>query len=586
MKGKLKFDTSAIKSFFLSHGEKLGFALVAVCLLLFVAGAVGVTGYDKTPQQIMDLVAGAKAKLDPPDGPPPDPEAIKEDNGLTVSEEVARLREEIKDATKLHTTFGTTIWTPYLFEPKPKRGEPKLYPITDLLASVHNGAIQVQPNEVNPLLSRSVVGRRWVTITGLIPLKKQVEAYDEVFENAQLQLDNKDFPQYIYYNIEREELDTPNPTGEPNWSRVPLNLQLNVTPARDDRLPVPDQLWSGTGSEVVSTKFIIQDGRTPIAFPLPQLAYETFGEDEAHPPEIPIASVTQLQEEQEALLERMREREEGVAGIGGDVAREFEIAIIEEELLEEEIEEHGLFRFLDFNVEPGKFYRYRFRLQLYNPNFDLDLMYLQRVNLRDDPYLLTEWSEPSEVIGVPPDARPLLASVKPAPAGRVTMEPKAKVGIEFFFMETGDKLFEEYEVIRGKYLNYPEIELPEHITPLAYALKLAAIQQGAVGAADADPEDIEPPTVDFISDTTVLDMRGGARLPGRDLELTEPGELLLLSPAGTLVVRNELDDLDEFPVEEETAAAGVRRPGAGRDDDGGLFDEEDAGMYDDDDDDE
>ena len=51
---------------------------------------------------------------------------------------------------------------------------------------------------------------------------------------------------------------------------------------------------------------------------------------------------------------------------------------------------------------------------------------------------------------------------------------------------------------------------------------------------------------DLRTATVLLDIRGGQRLAGRSGKLTEPGELLLLSPSGRLLVRNELDDFEEF----------------------------------------
>ena len=50
----------------------------------------------------------------------------------------------------------------------------------------------------------------------------------------------------------------------------------------------------------------------------------------------------------------------------------------------------------------------------------------------------------------------------------------------------------------------------------------------------------------FRSDATLLDIRGGRSLSSKNKDLTEPGELLLLDPAGRLVVRSEMDDMEEY----------------------------------------
>jgi hypothetical protein len=53
MKVKAKFDVASIKTFFIEHGEKLAFAVVAVVFLLFTWGAVSreVLEADKQPDR-------------------------------------------------------------------------------------------------------------------------------------------------------------------------------------------------------------------------------------------------------------------------------------------------------------------------------------------------------------------------------------------------------------------------------------------------------------------------------------------------------------------------------------------------------
>ena len=262
-----------------------------------------------------------------------------------------------------------------------------------------------------------------------------------------------------------------------------------------------------------------------------------------------------------------------------------EIALEEEKLVP-----YALFRFFDLNVVPGKTYRYHFRLFFANPNYKVELKFLERDELRDAPYLLTEWSDPSDAVAMPRDAEILVASVKPPPAGRVTMEPKATIGITYFYMDTGDELFEENEVLRGQLLNFLERELPEGMAPVEDAAAggnwLDTFNPITVGKTAPKPEDEEAPTVDYLTESILLDMAGGERLPGKDRDMHEPGMLLLLDPDGNLFVKNELDDAEKFPKEEVAPAVGELDP-TGR----GLFDDDDDDggdeeYMDDDDDDE
>ncbi|KKK72685.1 hypothetical protein LCGC14_2901410, partial [marine sediment metagenome] len=56
--------------------------------------------------------------------------------------------------------------------------------------------------------------------------------------------------------------------------------------------------------------------------------------------------------------------------------------------------------------------------------------------------------------------------------------------------------------------------------------------------------------VDYVTDSVILDMWGGERLPGRS-RLTGPGEILVLDSDGYLVWHNELEDQTAY---EETLA--------------------------------
>jgi hypothetical protein len=60
-----------------------------------------------------------------------------------------------------------------------------------------------------------------------------------------------------------------------------------------------------------------------------------------------------------------------------------------------------LFRFLDFNVEPTKHYRYRVKLIIANPNYKLDQSHLETPELAQGETRETEWSKPSDPVFVP-----------------------------------------------------------------------------------------------------------------------------------------------------------------------------------------
>jgi|GEM_PF-2371021 len=261
------------------------------------------------------------------------------------------------------------------------------------------------------------------------------------------------------------------------------------------------------------------------------------------------------------------------------------------------VPEVKLFRFIDRTVEPGKRYRYRVRLMLANPNYNQNPRFLQRPDLGKKEYIVTPWSEPSNVVEVPRDDRLLLLAVKPSYSSQV--ETTAKVALLKWIHKEGEMAFKEQErVSRGQLLNLPNQKWPDEDTrktpstvPKSPATKPSAKVPGAPGPGIEDyeallqagtakkktPREKEkekiPPTpealgfgplgpqpkapldIDYLTECLVVDLRGGYRigrinLPGQGRlphsEANAPGEILLLHPEGFLYVQNELEDAEEY----------------------------------------
>ena len=71
-----------------------------------------------------------------------------------------------------------------------------------------------------------------------------------------------------------------------------------------------------------------------------------------------------------------------------------------------------LFRYFDFDVEPGNVYRYRVRLSLLNPNFDRPVEELLTPDSAKRLTRLTEWSEPTAPVTVERDVEYYLSKIK------------------------------------------------------------------------------------------------------------------------------------------------------------------------------
>lgn len=84
-----------------------------------------------------------------------------------------------------------------------------------------------------------------------------------------------------------------------------------------------------------------------------------------------------------------------------------------------------LFRYLDFAVEPGDCYRYRIKLELRNPNFELGLDQVQEASVADGETRWTDWSTPTPPVLVEKDVEYFLAKVP-----RTQNRPKPEALIE------------------------------------------------------------------------------------------------------------------------------------------------------------
>ncbi len=75
-----------------------------------------------------------------------------------------------------------------------------------------------------------------------------------------------------------------------------------------------------------------------------------------------------------------------------------------------------LFRYLDFDVDPGNAYRYRVRLVFKNPLFQRDTSELKQPESAAGEFRYSEWSDPTTPIAIEDDMQVFLAKVNPNPS--------------------------------------------------------------------------------------------------------------------------------------------------------------------------
>lgn len=215
---------------------------------------------------------------------------------------------------------------------------------------------------------------------------------------------------------------------------------------------------------------------------------------------------------------------------------------------------HQLFRFFDFDVKPGKRYRYRVKPVLKNPNFGLPEQYVIAEKLSENRYIEPDgWSDPSETVAVPYDSRLVAGPVK-APA-TIFHEPSADVVTVTLRMEDGFEASKDYTVYRGHLANFEAVVEEKKAGPMGF-MGPEGMESSAMGMppGPGGPEpkrrkagdDEEEKKIEHATNMLVLDIAGGDRLHRSDRSLTEPGYLLLMGPDGSLVVRDELHDQDDY----------------------------------------
>ncbi len=679
---KASLDVNSIKEFATNHVEKFVFGGVVLLLLLFAIRAVQTVG-DRpfAPDELKDVALQAKqamAKTTWPDYLAAHPELEYED----FVGPATRIVDPIPSGG--YQPPPGLVYNPPEFPQRNKRGVPGLIALEGLRAAGGNGALQMSANPEGMAMTRGARGSRWVVVTGLLPIKKQMDAYDAVFEDAVFRDPRRDVPIYVGYWIERAEVSPIGTAQQPDWKRIAPQDAFGVM-----------RYWGASGSRqmVVHQKYLPRRAPqgvpgVPMVFPLPPRVNAMWDSTVVHPPEIPLLIDMPLserglgfrgrpageeggeetedaqpgEEQREAETEpseelspfgpmvgpgmpRGRYGMEGGPGMGypgggmypggaypggaypggtypgGGYESETYDQTYEEEggymggyptvgpgmrrpgmvSRVEEVIEYQLFRFFDFDVEPGRRYQYQVRLFLLNPNYQVESRFLEKEDLGKKWWVETEWSEPSNVVKVPRDSRLLAGTVKPPREHPgIFSEPSAKVIAVTLRMEDGLESSEEYTVLRGHLANF-EGKLVQQRAAGPYGM--GAMPGGyedmeeegmypgmypGYGEEEGGPrrptrrpaaaEEEEPETISHATELTVLDMTGGDRLHRSDGSLTEPSSLLLVDADGNLLVQNELDDLEEFgrfhvPEEPRRPTRERRRPGEG------MYGEEMEGMY-------
>jgi hypothetical protein len=470
MKLQLKLDKKAIQQFFLDHTEKIVLAGIAVCFLLVTYHAITREGYivqgqttrqDSKPENLKQAVDNAKANIERPYDPKRAYDKLAGD--FKFNEAIHGFRGRVDPQ-------AYAMVTPFSRPPSPStilRGMPTVLPVERLVAQMGRGPVAVAEQGGPGPIGGQVHGRRWVLLKGLVPVGKQKEVYRGLYGNATLQDPTHDSPEYRGFFVQRIDVT---PGSSAVGERGNFYLWTAAKSAEG-----PANRGVQQGGDVVDGKFV----EPALCCPLPQVSDRVWGPEAAYPPEIPAGDKLGPADVRvpPPIIDRHK-RPPGAKGeepddLGTKPDPKAGHAAGQLETEEEKGPAYLLLRFFDFDVQPGRQYRYRVFLVLANPNKgkpegsvqDAEMVKPRNIGLvkvvqdgggavvdvQCDPRL-ADWSAPSPPVAVPEDVE-LLAYAVQMPA-RPGQEPSGATRVVSWSKNLGINAWHEYPVVRGKIVDF------------------------------------------------------------------------------------------------------------------------------------
>jgi hypothetical protein len=379
-----------------------------------------------------------------------------------------------------------------------------------------------------------VAGHRYVVLVGRVPLAKQVAAYLETFADAADRRPGDEAPDYRGAVVERAEVVTGASNEKLKW--IPLSaqtrkeIQQGWAGARRNEPAsaalvnsyLTEPLPPRTGGDFLPEEIVhstMRDLGPAAVAPAPAKA-EPAAPDEIDPnaPDVPAAD---------------KPAEPAVAADADAAAA----AAPSEEAL--------LFRYFDFTVEPGKQYRYRVKLWLANPNYEVDAAQLtqealqQREQLQKtrakDRFVQSPESAPTVPVYIPYDGVLVAGEWSPATPAK---EPSVSVAVEQWTANDGATAqYVKGPVYRGQLVNF-QVARPSDgpgVQPPG-----AAVFELGDNVPKKNEEDIP-----FRTEVAVLDM-APSPADGGGAARTVPADILVLDAAGRLRVCTAREMAERF----------------------------------------
>ena len=517
MKVKVKLDTASLKRLGLEHGEKAAFAVVLIAFVLFVyKGATReVLDASKQPDKLKSLASAVTAHVQ-----------SSTFNADREGFEIVNYSDHTKRDTVAAKNYALpTPFNPPLFDEKGKREDPQYLNVEELRAAAGYGTFAMKGaganrggaaagraapaargrgpagpvtagHGVKPSADAELKSQAWAVITGLIPFEKESAEYARVFKDAQDYEADRDRPRYLGYQLERAEISSTQPD------------KLDWKPIGPSHFP---DGFERTAAEVVPPEYAA--GLSDVLInPLGPLVDKDWGEAVAHPkvplvwakPSQPSDNAADKPTEQQTAVAEAKDQP-GQAGPVVVVARTPEEKPADKTAGQPPAQTasaapplpaYRLLRVFDYTVERGNRYRYRIKLVLDNPNYNVLDRYLKNPDKRPKELqgamvLTPEWSEPTDIVTIPNGSGVLAGGVKSSPRSD---QVRAKLLLTSIDPESGIPVAVEKEFERSAVAN--------------------AVEKDVNARDPRNGQTAVIPTVRFQSNMVVLDVYGGAALGG------------------------------------------------------------------------
>jgi hypothetical protein len=574
----IKFDKDAIVDFGLRHGEKFLVGIIGLIGLGMIWGGVNAVrtlpaSQELQPQKVVDQAGRAETHIQTVKQPPAD---------VLRKTSLGKTLEPWRAPEIPPTPEGPSLNSP-LFAEKSKRTRPNVLTIEQLVAvagvavlpALPAGAADPAANPVDVEPADAPAGRRggkrgargraadipvpppefgvppemmpggfnpenplnpgrgrlvpYCLVMGLIPFAKQSADYQQRFESSTFRDPRRDLPLWSDFLVERTVVV---PGGKETWERLDPK-QLAKMIAKE---------WQGIQGEQLPLGFLLAAEQNPgvgtigYSSPLPQLVGDAWGPESIHPWFLEQAKT--LFEQQAEAARQQAEQNESAIGAPALVPG-FQSPLGPEQSppgVEPNVQmldgagrpmvdlEYRMFRFIDMSVEQGKSYRYRVRLSLWNPNYNLAAQYLSDPALAKDVKLPSPATEATAAVTVPDGVG---FAVRP-------LRKAERKGFKPTFAEV--------------------LVLAEDPTTGMQSLRSLVTEPGGLVNIDKSlnrPGDARTRGADVITNAVVIDVRGRqeerseARAAAKQSAIPEPLEVLIMRADGSFAVASTADSEDE-----------------------------------------